>query len=304
MPPSRLDVIINARSGASDKEAARILLADLFAANGIEARISLARSGQEIVECARRSMQGDAQTIVAGGGDGTINAIASLVAGTDKTLGVLPLGTLNHFAKDLRIPLDLEGAAHIIIAGHAILIDVGEVNERIFINNSSLGLYPRMVHHREHVQRLGHGKWPAFVWAAFAVLRRYPFLDVRLSAGGKELKTRTPFVFIGNNRYEMESFNVGRRARLDAGELSLYVTHRTDRLGLLLLGIRALFKRLRRAEDFVATTLSEVWVETRHSRTRVALDGEVAMLETPLHYRVRAGVLRVMVPEESTTGEE
>ena len=189
-----------------------------------------------------------------------------------------------------------------IIAGHAVMIDVGEVNERIFVNNSSLGLYPHIVHHRETVQRLGHGKWPAFVWAAWAVLRRYPFLDVRLISGGKELKTRTPFVFIGNNRYEMESFNVGRRARLDAGELSLYVTHRTDRLGLLRLALRALFKRLRRSEDFMATTLSEVWIETRHRRMRVAMDGEVAVLETPLHYRVRAGALRVLVPEESTTG--
>ena len=300
--PLRLDVIINARSGTSNQEAARLLLKDLFAANGIEATISLAQTGQQIVEFARRSMQGDAQTIVAGGGDGTINAIASALTGTAKTLGVLPLGTLNHFAKDLGIPLDLESAARTIIAGHSITIDVGEVNERIFLNNSSLGLYPRIVRHREQAQRLGHGKWPAFAWAALAILRRYPFIDVRLSAGGKELKTRTPFVFIGNNRYEMESFNVGRRARLDAGELSLYVTHRTDRLGLLLLGLRALFKRLRRTEDFVATTLSEVWVETRHSRARVALDGEVAMLETPLHYRVRAGALRVIVPEASSTG--
>ncbi|HEV8487599.1 MAG TPA: diacylglycerol kinase family protein [Blastocatellia bacterium] len=300
--PSRLDVIINARSGTSDKEAARSLLANLFATHGIEAHISLARSGEEIVKLARHSIRGDAQTIVAGGGDGTINAIASLVAGTNKTLGVLPLGTLNHFAKDLRIPLDLAGAAQTIIAGHAVMIDVGEVNERIFVNNSSLGLYPHIVHHRDTVQRLGHGKWPAFVWAAWAVLRRYPFLDVRLISSGKELKTRTPFVFIGNNRYEMESFNVGRRARLDAGELSLYVTHRTDRLGLLRLALRALFKRLRRSEDFMATTLSEVWIETRHRRMRVAMDGEVAVLETPLHYRVRAGALRVVVPEESTTG--
>ena len=299
--PLRLDVIINASSGASDKEAARSLLASLFAESGIEATISIARDGKEIVELARRSMGGDAQTIVAGGGDGTINAIASFVAGTSKTLGVLPLGTFNHFAKDLHIPLDLAAAARTIVTGHAILIDVGEVNERIFVNNSSLGLYPHIVHHRETVQRLGHGKWPAFVWAALTVLRRYPFLEVRLSAGGRELKTRTPFVFVGNNRYEMESFNVGRRAHLDAGELSLYVMNRTNRLGLLRLGLRALFKRLRKSEDFIATTLSEVWIETRHRRIRIATDGEISVMETPLHYRVRAGALRVMVPEETPT---
>jgi diacylglycerol kinase family enzyme len=301
MPP-RVDVIINARAGTTNKEAACNFIADLFGSNGVEAQISLVRSGEEIVEAGRRSIHGDAETIVAGGGDGTISTIASIVAGTNKTLGVLPLGTFNHFAKDLRIPLDLEGAARTIIAGHAIMIDVGEVNERVFVNNSSLGLYPHILRHRETVQRLGHGKWPAFVWAALAVLRRNPFIDVRLSAGGKELRTRTPFVFIGNNRYEMESFNVGRRTRLDAGELSLYITHRTDRLGLLRLFLRALFRRLRRAEDFMATTLNEVWVDTRHRRMRVAMDGEVTVLEMPLHYRVRAGALRVLVPEESPTG--
>ena len=296
-----LDVIINASSGASDKEAARNLLTQLFAENGIEANIVLARSGNEIVELARRSVTGEAETIVAGGGDGTVNAVAAAVAGTNKTLGVLPLGTLNHFARDLGIPLDLKGAAQAIISGHAIMIDVGEVNERIFVNNSSLGLYPHIVKHRETIQRLGHAKWPAAVWATLTVLRRYPFLEVRLSADGKEFRTRTPFVFIGNNRYEMESFNIGRRARLDAGELSLYVTHHTGRLGLVRLALRALFKRLRKSEDFIATTFNEVWVETRHRRMRVATDGEVTVLETPLHYRVRAGALRVIVPEDAAT---
>jgi diacylglycerol kinase family enzyme len=194
------------------------------------------------------------------------------------------------------------GAARTIIAGHAVNIDVGEVNERIFVNNSSLGLYPSIVRQREKVQRLGHGKWPAFLWATLMVLRRYPFLNVRLFVDGADFATRTPFIFVGNNVYEMESFNIGRRARLDAGVLSLYVTHRTSRLGLLKLALRALFKRLRQAEDFIALITTEVHVETRHRRRRpirVATDGEVTLMTSPLHYRVRPGALRVLVPEET-----
>lgn len=297
--PTPVDVIINAASGATDKEEARRLLADGFAESGVEARIFLAESGAELTEIARRATAGEAQTIVAGGGDGTINAVASPLVGTNKSLGVLPLGTLNHFAKDLRIPLELEAAARTIIAGHTIRIDVGEVNGHIFLNNSSLGLYPSIVHHREMNQRLGHGKWPAFLWAALTVLRRYPFLDVWLSVDSKNFATRTPFVFIGNNKYEMESFNIGTRARLDAGQLSLYVTHRTGRLGLLRLALRALLRRLREAEDFVVLTTTEVRVETRRRRVRVATDGEVALMQSPLHYRVRPGELRVLVPEET-----
>jgi YegS/Rv2252/BmrU family lipid kinase len=300
--PRAVEVIINVRSGTSSKEAMRERLAELFQQNGIQARISLARNGQSLAELARRAVNGDAVTVVAGGGDGTINAVASTLIDTDKTLGVLPLGTLNHFAKDLTIPLDLEGAAQTIIANHAVQVDVGEVNGQIFLNNSSLGLYPSLVHQREQRQRLGHGKWPAVIWAAFSVMRRYPFLDVRLNADGRQFSSRTPFVFVGNNKYEMESFNIGTRARLDDAQLSLYFSHRTRRLGLVSLALRALLGRVEKAEEFVAMSTTEVSIETRRSRIRVATDGEVTMMRPPLRYRVRPGALRVIVPEHDSVG--
>ncbi len=295
---STIEIIINASSGASDKEEARLRLTEIFKAGGIDARITLARSGAEIVEFARRAAHSNSQIIVAGGGDGTINTIASALIGTHKTLGVLPLGTLNHFAKDLHISLDLEEAARTIIAGHAINIDVGEVNGRIFLNNSSLGLYPNIVEQREKQQRLGRGKWTAFSWATLLVLRRYPFLDVRLSANDEDFVGRTPFVFIGNNEYEMESFNIGGRRCLDAGKLSLYMTHRVGRLGLLRLALRALVGRLRETKDFVALCTEEVLIETRRKHVRVSTDGEVTLMNTPLHYRVRPRALRVIVPAD------
>src|SRR5215210_3549065 len=131
-------VIINATSGANDKESVRARLAEIFAARGLNARITLAESGAEIVELARRAAREDGDTVIAGGGDGTINAVASTLVGTAKRLGVLPLGTLNHFAKDLKIPLDLEDAAKTVLDGQVARVDVGEVNGRIFLNNSSL----------------------------------------------------------------------------------------------------------------------------------------------------------------------
>jgi len=127
-------------------------------------------------------------------------------------------------------------------------------------------------------------------------MRRYPFLDVRLNADGREISSRTPFVFVGNNKYEMESFNIGTRARLDAGLLSLYFSHRTQRFGLVRLGLRALFGRVEKAEEFVAMCTAEVSIETRRSHIRVATDGEVTIMRPPLRYRVRPGGLRVIVP--------
>lgn len=293
-----LEVIVNATSGTDDKEGVREQLEEMFAAHGLKARVTLAREGAEIPEFAERAAHGANPVVVAGGGDGTISGVAAALVGTNITLGVLPLGTLNHFAKDLRIPLELDEAVRNIAEGETVSVDVGEVNGRVFLNNSSLGLYPSIVRQREKQQeRLGRGKWPAFFLAALAVFRRYPFINVRLEADGHQLIRRTPFVFIGNNEYQMESLQIGGRTCLDAGHLSLYVTHRTGRLGLVMLALRALFGRLRQATDFDAMCVKEIWIETRRKRLPVATDGEVGLMDMPLHYRVRAGALRVIVPK-------
>jgi diacylglycerol kinase family enzyme len=303
--PASVEVIINASAGADDKEDVRQLITEAFASCGRDVRVSLAESGERVIELARGALEHDGRVIVAGGGDGTVSAVASLLAGTDATLGVLPLGTLNHFAKDMGIPLELNDAARNVCEGRCARVDVGEVNGRVFINNSGIGLYPQIVRRREKLQqRMGSGKWAAFFRAAFSVLRRYPFLNVRLSANGQEIMRRTPFVFVGNNEYQMESLSIGGRARLDSGLLSLYVTHRKGRLGLLWLAVRALFGRLKEAKDFDALSAEEIRVETRRpKRLPVATDGEVTILSTPLLYRVRPGALRVMVPD-TVTGDE
>jgi diacylglycerol kinase family enzyme len=292
----KIEVIINVSSGTGQNPDAQQELAKAFAAAGVEAHISLAHSGSEVVELAQRASRSDAEAIVAGGGDGTISSVAAVVIESKKPLGVLPFGTMNHFAKDLHIPLTIQGAIETIAAGHEVRVDIGEVNGHFFINNSSLGLYPKIVREREKQQRLGWGKWPAYVWAAIAVLRRYPFLDIRVGVDGKEMRSRTPFVFIGNNEYEMETLNVGRRACLDKGELSLYMTNRTSRLGLVRLALKALFGGLHQEKDFLAFCTSEIWIGTKHKHARVALDGELAVVEPPLHYRVRPGALRVLAP--------
>jgi len=288
-------VIINLASGSSDEEVRR-RVADVFEANGLKVDVSLARGGEEIATLTDEALAGNWSTIVAGGGDGTINLVASKIIDSGRVLGVLPLGTLNHFARDLGISHDLEEAVRTIVAGHVARVDVGEVNHHLFVNNSSLGLYPTIVREREKKQRLGSRKWPAFVWAAVTALRRYPFLDVRLQVDGKDFHRKTPFVFIGNNEYTMEGFDIGRRYQLDRKHLSVYIAHRTGRWGLFRLALRALFGRLKNEKDFMAMQTSELTIETKHKRLRVAFDGEVDVMERPLHYHIRPGALQVIVP--------
>lgn len=300
----KIEVIVNKKSGPGVGDDGQQRLLEAFKAAGLDARISLDQPDSDITARAEKAANGDADVVVAAGGDGTINSVASALVGTDKSLGVLPLGTLNHFAKDLLIPLDLEGAIKTIALGHESSVDVGDVNGHIFINNSSLGLYPNIVRERERQQRLGWGKWPAYVWAALAIMRRYPFLDIQVGVEGQELRSRTPFIFVGNNEYEMESLNIGGRACLDKGELSLYITNRTGRLGLIRLALRALFGGLHQEKDFVALCTKEIRIDTRHKSLRVALDGEVKSMTPPLLYRTRPGALRVLTPTTLATQRE
>ena len=290
-----IQVIVNASAGTPENTAFVDQLKQHMNSDR-RFRISIAETGPALIALSKEAGANDSRVVVAAGGDGTVNTIASSLVGTSKILGVLPTGTLNHFAKDLRLPLELPDAIEAIAKGNTAVVDVGEVNGHVFVNNSSLGLYPHIVEEREKQQRLGIGKWSAFFWAMLSVVRRYPFVDVRLTLEGLSVERRTPFVFIGNNRYEMEGFNIGARSRLDANELSLYTTRQISRVGLLVLGLRALFKRLRNDSDFLDATAREIWIHSRHRRLRVALDGEVRVLTPPLHYRIVPQSLRVIVP--------
>ena len=294
---SKIAVIINGGAGCGYAPDWAQQLEAQFAAVGLDAAITLAQSGADMITTAELALRDGAPIVVAGGGDGTINAVASVVVGSGTPFGVLPLGTLNHFAKDLNIPLDLDAAIANVARGVRQQVDVGEVNGRIFLNNSSLGLYPDIVRDREKQQRrLGRGKWLAFSWALVAALRRYPFLSVQLKLKDAVHARRTPFVFIGNNEYLMEGLNIGERERLNGGQLSLYVAQRPGRLGLLKLALHALFGKLSQAKDFDMLTANDLEIATKHRRLRVATDGEVTIMNTPLRYRIRPAALDVIVP--------
>ena len=197
-------------------EAARAHLIRISREFGVQARIIVTRSGDELSLTAARAVDEHSQPVVAGGGDGTVNAVAGALVGADTALGVLPMGTLNHFAKDVGIPLGLEAAVRNIFTGQINKVDVGEVNGRVFVNNSGIGLYPRIVRQREEQQRRGYAKWAAFLLAVASVLRRYSPVRVKLSVDETEtLARRTPFLFVGNNKYELRGLEIGARASLE-----------------------------------------------------------------------------------------
>jgi diacylglycerol kinase family enzyme len=290
-------VVLNAGAGSLlGDEAAREALEETFIHHGLRPHFSLCASGDDIDGFVREALEQNMTTVIAGGGDGTVSTVASHLVDTDAALGVLPLGTLNHFAKDLGIPLDREEAVATIASGRVVKVDAAEVNGVVFINNSSLGLYPLAVRLREEEQRRGSGKWIAFAKAALRVLGRYPLLRVHLTIDGNETIRRTPILFIGNNHYELEGLEMTRRARVDEGILSICITRDVGRVGLFGLLARAVVGRLQESRDFSLFEASELWIETSRGQIRVATDGETRLMQTPLRYRSRAGALNVIVP--------
>jgi diacylglycerol kinase family enzyme len=176
-------------------------------------------------------------------------------------------------------------------------IDVGRVNDRVFVNNSSIGIYPSVIEVREELRRLGHRKWPAFALATLRVLRRYRGVLVRIEADGRQSVGRTPFVFVGNNEYELEGIHLGGGARLDGGRLFTYLAPRVRTRELPMMLARAMLGRVKQSGDFEIVSAPELWIYTPKARhVRVAIDGETTTMTTPLHCRVCPGALKVLLP--------
>ena len=205
-------------------------------------------------------------------------------------LGVLPLGTLNHFAGDLKIPADLEAAVRLIAEGEVHRLDVGEVNGEIFLNNSSLGFYPPIVQARDQeMKRFKRGKWLAMAIATFRLLPKLSSLHVKISSGDWQVERKTELLFVGNNEYGFSAFAHGAPDRLEeSGNLYLYLARSRSRLslfGLALVGLVRDIKQTRSVEDW---RLPEFKVEVREKHSiPVAFDGEVSKMRSPLLYRTR-----------------
>jgi diacylglycerol kinase family enzyme len=243
--------------------------------------------------------QDDAEVVwVAAGGDGTVNAVGAACAGTDRVMGVLPIGTLNHFARDLGVPLQLEEAIALAATGPVRGVDAAEANGLIFVNNSSLGVYPAMVLDRDRLRKSGAGKWWAMVRASARAFWRFRCLEVEFEAGGTMKRCKTALLFVGNNRYEKEGARVGQRMRLDEGVLSVALIVGATRWGMLKVFAAALAGRgndVGELEEFDAVSF-RVRARGRH-RLRVAFDGEVKRMKGPLEYKTLPGTLRVIAPK-------
>jgi diacylglycerol kinase family enzyme len=234
--------------------------------------------------------------LVAAGGDGTVSTVAAAAARLGKVFGVIPSGTLNHFARDTGIPLNLDEAAAVLAAGHTRALDIGVVNDHVFINNASVGVYPRLVWERTRARAKGLPRPIAMSWAVARTWFDLRSVTARLTVDGREIVRRTPFIFIGNSAYEVTGTDIGKRMTMTDGKLSLYMAPRFGRGQALLIPLHVLFGTLERHERFEAMQASTITLDTPRKRVGIALDGELRMLESPLQFSVHHGALMTVVP--------
>lgn len=291
----KLLVLINPGGGSAGEDALKRVATALSTA-GIDADIEQVEGPDldtRAIELANRG----AETIVAAGGDGTMSAIGGALAGTRTALGILPLGTLNHFARDLGISFDLDEAAATLAAGHRRQIDVAELNGRVFVNNSAIGLYPLMVADRDSQQeRLGRSKRLAMLVASVRTLGNYHEQRLRLSVDGSTETLDTPMLFVGNNDYRIALPAAGKRDSLDAGHLGVLVMRKKGLPGFLAATLRALVG-LSRNDDMVSLEgVERLRVNAGRPRLTVAIDGETCSFATPLDYHIRKRALNVIAP--------
>jgi len=253
--------------------------------------------GPRIEKRVRALVEQGEKRVIVGGGDGSIGAAAQALAGSDVALGILPLGTLNHFARDLGISSDLAKAAALIAEGRDRAVDVAEVNGRTFVNNSAIGLYPLMVVDRDSQQhRLGRSKRLAMLVASFRTLSRFHDHRLTLTTGEGRSSVDTPLLFVGNNDYRVAMPGAGRREALDDGHLCVLVMRKKGVPGFLAATARALVG-LTHHDDMVRFDNVELLrVDSRRPSLTVSIDGETCAMAPPLEYRIRKRALRVIAP--------
>ena len=289
-------IVLNPTSGMTRRPRMREELDELFRSAGIDTCMRIVPSPRETLATMRAALDSRPTVLVAAGGDGTVSAAAAAVSGTDIPLGVLPLGTLNHFAKDAGIPIDLPKAVQVVAAGHTRRVDVGRVNDRIFVNNASIGVYPRFVEVRARLHGQGRSKLTALALAAVEILRREGEVVIRLQGDRTRILARTPFVFVGNNEYLAEGLTLGGRTRLDEGLLHAYYAPPVRTRDLPRLFGQALFGRARRDRALRSMSAAEMWVDTFTHTVDVACDGELLTLSSPLRFRSWPSALTLLCP--------
>lgn len=298
----RLHLILNRKAGALrglDADQAAEGLAEIFRKHGHEVTVAALDGPGACAAIEKSCREGVFDAVVAGGGDGTISAAAAAAAKGGMTLGILPLGTMNLFARSLAIPLEMNAAAEALATGEAVPVDIGEVNGRYFVHHVTLGLHARMILLRRGIQYSSRlGKIGASIRAWWMAVRQPPALDVQIRADDQKFARRTAAILVTNNPLGEGHLPYADDPR--QGTLGLYVARSLRPHHLLNLAIRMGFGAISGNPLLENRVAREVDIALPAQSVNASVDGEIVKLETPLRCRLLEGGLRVLRPRAST----
>lgn len=233
---------------------------------------------------------------VAAGGDGTVNSVVQPLINTDAKAAVIPVGTYNHFARDAGIPVDWREALNIALNGQVRQVDTARINDRFFVNNVSIGLYPELVARREARGR-DYPRWKARLWAAYGTLRKYPHVTLIIESAHHQEVIRTHVFMISNNSYDLSGLGIeAPRNTLESGRLSVYWLPHLPRMALMRFVAHYLAGRVREAPGFRSFMTTRMKVQSSRNHLEVGIDGELHSLSTPLSIMSVPQSLLIKVP--------
>lgn len=239
--------------------------------------------------------------VVAAGGDGTINAVVQQVLPTGLPLGILPQGTFNYFGRQHGVSSDIEEAARSLLTAHIKPVQVGLINEQAFIVNASMGLYPTMLQDREMFKkRFGRSRVVALFASLATMLRDHRDWVIKLTLDDTTHTIVTPTLFVGNNALQMEQIGIPEAPALQDGQLVAIAVKPVGKLAMLGLLLRGALGQLGDADKVSSFAFTSLTVSPRRphrpKRLKVATDGEVIWMDTPLHFRPSPQPLQLLVP--------
>ncbi|MCH4579829.1 diacylglycerol/lipid kinase family protein [Achromobacter xylosoxidans] len=295
-----LFIVLNTGSGRGDAQALQDIIRRVLDQAGRRFQLMPVDDPSRLVATAREAVALAREAggiVVAAGGDGTLNAVAGQVLGQGVPFGILPQGTFNYFGRRYGISQDTEAALRGLLGGELRPVQVGLLNGRLFLVNASLGLYPQLLEDREaYKQRFGRSRLVA-LWSGLVTLMRAPRqLSLRLDYEGRVRDLRSPTLVVGNNRLQLEHIGIDP-AELDRGHLVAMAARPVGTLALYGLLLRGLFSRLGEAEHVVSFAFDRLMVSIRgRRRVKVAMDGEISWMDTPLEFKVSDTPLPLVVP--------
>ena len=303
-----IHVVINAGSGADDKDSVRPVLERAFAARGNPVRFHLIEDSsgiEETVAAARQACLDAPGVLVAAGGDGTVNAAAAAIADSEIPFAVVPMGTFNYFARDLGMPLDPEAAAAAILDGEISPCHLARVNDRPFLVNASIGLYVKLMEVRErHESRLGRNRVVAVVSGLVTALGGFYGMTLDLAVEGKMQTLRAPLVFLGKNYLQLRNLDFDIAEGVARGQIGVIVLRDARPRAILGMAWMALLGRLQDALPLRAFCVDRLEIRTRRRSVAAVVDGEIMRLTSPLTVEVRRNALQVVHPQAASRDAE